>query len=86
VTEFLGNRRKTGQKGREITHSTCKNIIFCHFRSNPEVFIFSKIELIGGFPLKGGKITSLICPTVKNPRALNSRTIGITMMKRELDA
>jgi hypothetical protein len=34
--EFLGNQRKTNQKGRKIRHPTWKNIIFCHFRSNPE--------------------------------------------------
>jgi hypothetical protein len=48
VTEFPRNKRKTGQKGRKTPHSTWKNIIFCHFRSNPEGFIFSEIELIGG--------------------------------------
>jgi hypothetical protein len=60
MTEFLGNQRKTGQKGRKTTHPSWKNIIFCHFRSNPEGFIFFKIELIRGFPMKGGKITSLL--------------------------
>jgi hypothetical protein len=40
VTEFLGNQRKT-------PHPTWKNIIFCHFRLNPEGFIFSTTELIG---------------------------------------
>jgi hypothetical protein len=60
VKEFLGIQRKTDQKGRKIPHPTWKNIIFSHFRSNPEVYIFSKIESVGGFPLKGGKITSLI--------------------------
>jgi hypothetical protein len=63
VTEFLGIQRKIGQKGRKTLHPTWKNIIFCHFRSNPEGFIYSKIELIGGFPLKGGKITSLLGTT-----------------------
>jgi hypothetical protein len=57
VIEFLGNWRKTDQKGRKIPHPTWKNIIFCYFRSNLEV-TFSKIESIGGFPLRG-KITSL---------------------------
>jgi hypothetical protein len=60
VTEFLGNQRKAGQKGRKTPHPTWKYIIFCHFQSNPEGFIFSKMELIAGFPLKGGKITSLL--------------------------
>jgi hypothetical protein len=52
VTEFLGNQRKT-------SHPAWKNITFCHIRSNSEGFSFSKIELIGGFSLKGGKIPSL---------------------------
>jgi hypothetical protein len=52
-------RGKTGQKGRKTPHPTWYNIIFCHFRLNPEDLIFSKIEPIEGFPQKGGKITSL---------------------------
>jgi hypothetical protein len=58
--EFLGKQRKTDQKEKKTPHPTWKNIIFCHFRSNQEVFIFSKIESIGGgFLLKRGKMTSL---------------------------
>jgi hypothetical protein len=60
VTEFLRNQRKTNQKGRKTPHPIWKNIIFSHFKSNQQDFIFSKIELIGGFPLIGEKITSLI--------------------------
>jgi hypothetical protein len=59
MTEFFGNQRKTGQKGRKTPHPTWKNIILYHFMSNPEGFIFSKIKLIRGFPQKVGKITSL---------------------------
>jgi hypothetical protein len=68
VTDFLRNQRKAGQKGRKTPHPTWKNIIFCHFRSKPEGFIFSKIEPIGGFlPLTKGKFTSLYnLPTFLN--------------------
>jgi hypothetical protein len=34
---------------------------------------------------KPWKTVTCICPIAKNPRALNSGTIGVTMMKRELD-
>jgi hypothetical protein len=42
MIEFLGNQRKTGQKGRKTPHSSGGNVIFCHFRSNSTTFIFSK--------------------------------------------
>jgi hypothetical protein len=60
VTKLLRNQRKTGQKRRKIPHPSRKNIIFCHFRSNPKHFVFAKSNQIGGIPLKRGRITSLI--------------------------
>jgi hypothetical protein len=55
VIEFLGNRRKTDQIGRKTPHPTWKSIIFCHFRSNPEVFIFSKMSQLEDFLRKEEK-------------------------------
>jgi hypothetical protein len=43
------------------------------------------MEAITKGPAFGDRKLLHACPIVKNPRALNSRTIGVTMMKRELD-
>jgi hypothetical protein len=62
VTKLLRNQRKICQKGRKIPHPSSKNIIFCHFRSNPKHFVFAKSNQIGGIPLKRGRIMSLMAP------------------------
>lgn len=53
-------RVKLVKMGRKhLTLPSWENIIFCHFISNPERFIFWKFEQIRGFPMKRGKIALL---------------------------
>jgi hypothetical protein len=43
------------------------------------------MEAITKGPAFGERKILHACPIVKNPRALNSRTKGVTMIKRELN-
>jgi hypothetical protein len=60
VTEFLEISGKLVKKGGKHTILTGKISFFVTLNQIQRVLFFSKIELIGRFPLKGGKITSLI--------------------------